>query len=91
MAGKCDHGLKTRDCMVCASPKYGAETSDQWVTIPRARLSELEEMERVAEFLFDDGANQEKKRIRAELMQMHADVKGRHNYYHCAVVKLFGE
>lgn len=24
MAGKCEHGLTTRECMVCASPKYGA-------------------------------------------------------------------
>lgn len=44
MAGKCEHGLTTRECMVCASPKYGAETGDRWVTIPRARLAELEAM-----------------------------------------------
>ena len=25
MAGKCEHGLTTRECLVCASPKYGAE------------------------------------------------------------------
>jgi hypothetical protein len=25
MAGKCEHGLTTRECMVCASPKYGGE------------------------------------------------------------------
>lgn len=24
MAGKCEHGLTTRECFVCASPKYGA-------------------------------------------------------------------
>jgi hypothetical protein len=24
MAGKCEHRLTTRECMVCASPKYGA-------------------------------------------------------------------
>ena len=45
MAGKCEHGLTTRECMVCASPKYGAETGDKWVTIPRARLAELEASE----------------------------------------------
>lgn len=60
MAGKCEHGLTTRECMVCASPKYGAETGDRWVTIPRARLSALEEMEQVVEWLLDDGhMNQE--------------------------------
>jgi hypothetical protein len=45
MAGKCEHGLTTRECMACASPKYGAETGDRWVTIPRARLAELEAAE----------------------------------------------
>lgn len=45
MAGKCEHGLTTRECMVCASPKYGVETGDKWVTIPRARLAELEAAE----------------------------------------------
>ena len=25
MAGKCEHGLTTRECYVCASPKRGAE------------------------------------------------------------------
>ena len=24
MAGKCEHGLTTKECFVCASPKYGA-------------------------------------------------------------------
>lgn len=24
MAGKCEHGLTTKECYVCASPKYGA-------------------------------------------------------------------
>ena len=47
MAGKCEHGLTTRECMVCASPKRGAQqTADKWVTIPRERLAELEAMER---------------------------------------------
>jgi hypothetical protein len=60
MAGKCEHGLTTRECMVCASPKYGAETGDRWVTIPRARLAALEEMEQVVEWMLDDGhMNQE--------------------------------
>jgi Zn ribbon nucleic-acid-binding protein len=60
MAGKCEHGLTTHECMVCASPKYGAETGDKWVTIPRARLAALEEMEQVVEWLLDDGhMNQE--------------------------------
>jgi hypothetical protein len=45
MAGKCEHGLTTRECMACASPKYGAKTGDRWVTIPRARLAELEAVE----------------------------------------------
>ena len=27
MAGKCEHGLTTRECYVCASPKYGAAPS----------------------------------------------------------------
>jgi hypothetical protein len=60
MAGKCEHGLTTRECMVCASPKYGAETGDRWVTIPRALLAALEEMEQVVEWMLDDGhMNQE--------------------------------
>ena len=60
MAGKCEHGLTTRMCMVCASPKYGAPTGDQWVTLPRARLAALEELEQVVEWLLDDGhMNQE--------------------------------
>jgi hypothetical protein len=33
MAGKCEHGLTTRECMVCASPKYGAETGDKGATM----------------------------------------------------------
>ena len=45
MAGKCEHGLTTRECMVCASPKYGAEPGNRWVTIPRARLTALEAAE----------------------------------------------
>lgn len=28
MAGKCEHGLTTRECYVCASPKYGAMARD---------------------------------------------------------------
>ena len=47
MAGKCEHGLTTRECIVCASPKRGApQTAEKWVTIPRARLAELEAVER---------------------------------------------
>ena len=46
MPGRCEHGLTTRECMVCASPKRGApQTADKWVTIPRARLAELEALE----------------------------------------------
>jgi len=44
MPGKCEHGLTTRECMVCASPKRGAK----WVTIPSARLAQLEASERDA-------------------------------------------
>jgi hypothetical protein len=25
MPGKCEHGLTTKECLVCASPKHGAE------------------------------------------------------------------
>lgn len=25
MAGKCEHGLTTKECFVCASPKYGEQ------------------------------------------------------------------
>jgi len=28
MAGKCEHGLTTSECYVCASPKYGVKPRD---------------------------------------------------------------
>ena len=45
MAGKCEHGLTTKECMVCASPKYPGQSSEPWITIPRARLAELESLD----------------------------------------------
>jgi hypothetical protein len=27
MSGKCEHGLTTRECFTCASPKYGAHAT----------------------------------------------------------------
>ena len=49
MPGKCEHGLATAECFVCASPKRGAHPpADKWVTIPRARLAQLEAAERDA-------------------------------------------
>lgn len=36
MPGKCEHGLTTRECMVCASPKRGAsQTADEGTPHPR--------------------------------------------------------
>lgn len=36
MSGKCEHGLTTRECMVCASPKRGApQTGDEGTPHPR--------------------------------------------------------
>ena len=46
MARKCEHGLTPRECLVCVSPRYGASTGDQMVMVTRARLAELEELER---------------------------------------------
>lgn len=45
MPGKCEHGLTTRECLVCASPKRGAPNHNTHITIPTARLIELETAE----------------------------------------------
>jgi hypothetical protein len=40
MPGKCEHGLTTGECLVCASPKYGAlPAASQIETVARATIN----------------------------------------------------
>ena len=70
----------------------------------RAAVLEIERLNSVAQGNFEaavealDGCRidvdaavaEERKRLRAALMELHANADGTHNYYHYAVVKLFG-
>lgn len=52
MPGKCEHGLTTKECLVCATPKYGApkraqesiaEAIDRAVAAERERCAKIVE------------------------------------------------
>ena len=44
MPGKCEHGLTTRECYVCASPKYGAHKPDPTLEVAVRHAQELDRL-----------------------------------------------
>lgn len=78
MAGKCEHGLTTAECLVCASPKHGAPPAacvpDEWLVKVRRLVQGFEHVSGLARLWEPDYSSGSERALWARATEACADV-----------------